>query len=72
MDILSFLLLLLIATWLYFAIKHMITNHKSGGCSSCNGDCSKCKSKETIQSQIPQHMQEQTPERDLHQTRQVK
>ena len=44
MDALSIIVLLFILIWFYFAVKYIIKNHRSGGCGSCGGNCSKCRS----------------------------
>ena len=43
MDVLSIIVLLIISIWFYFAVKYIIKNHGSGGCGSCGGNCSKCR-----------------------------
>ena len=44
MDILSIVVLFILLIWFYFAIKYIIKNRKSGGCGSCGGNCSTCRS----------------------------
>ncbi len=38
MDLLSILVLIGIAVWIFFSIRYMIRMHKRGGCPSCGGN----------------------------------